>query len=177
MHQIMTIHNQQGCLPCGSIMSFKFLASSTKTLACSNLHEGRQFICWDFSAFMLHCLFGVNQNTTVFEIVTALPVQNNLNENSTIQHIGEICRDKPVQYFIPDSTVRTSLQSKRGRRGGALNGEYIIVDIVTRIRCQQNLDIICLWFLMTLNNFRLVLCIVAVEACEMIFLSRNAVYG
>ena len=116
-----------------------------------------------FSAFIFHCLFGVNQNTTVFEIVTALLVQNNLNENSTIQLIGEIGRDKPVQYLIPDSTVRTSLQSKRGRRGGAFNGEYIIVDIVTRIRCQQNLCKICLLVLMTLNNFRLVLCIATLE--------------
>ena len=116
-----------------------------------------------FSAFILHCLFEVNQNTTVFEIVTALPVQNNLNENSTIQLIGKIGRDKPVQYLILDSTVRTSLQSKRGWRGDAFNGEYIIVEIVTRIRCKQNLCKICLLVLMTLNNFRLVLCIATLE--------------
>ena len=63
--------------------------------------------------------------------------------------------------------MQTALQCKRaggggggGGEGGAFMGESTIVDDVTRFRCQQNL----VKFLVVLDDFRLVLCIVVVKA-------------
>ena len=108
-----------------------------------------------------------------------------LNENSTIQHricrhwslIVKICWDNAVQDLTLVSMVKAPLISKRGRKGGAFVGEYIVIDYATRICCQQIWVVFACWYLMTntfdflrgsdrdaLNNFRSVLCSVAVKA-------------
>ena len=77
-----------------------------------------------------------------------------LNENSTIQHricrhlslIVKICKDNAVQDLTHVSMVKAPLTSKRGRKGGAFVGEYIVIDDATRIGCQQNLGSLLVGF-------------------------------
>ena len=98
-----------------------------------------------------------------------------------------ICRDNAVQDLTLVSMVKAPLTSKQGRKGVVFMGEYIVIDDATRIGCQQNLGRFCLLAFddrylgffrgsdrEALNNFRLVLCSVAVKASELTRLLRNA---
>ena len=95
--------------------------------------------------------------------------------------MGKIGRDNTVQDLVFVTTVKTVLQ-----KGEGFMGECIAINDVTRIRYQPYLGKFHLLFLMTFcvvqpetfNNFRLVLCIVAMKSTsrELTLLS-NTVYS